>query len=111
MLFDQQTKLNYWLPRTFRNKNVPFFQSQTVTLLIHSVLLIDLTVSLVSTLHPVLRNRGKLIQEDTARASVYWKAQAMGLKTWIVCYSRLARGITQTLFKAQTKTSKKRPRL
>lgn len=50
-----------------------------------------------------------LIQEDKARASVYWKAHAMGLKTWIVCYSHLARGITQTLFKAQTKTSKKTP--
>lgn len=48
-----------------------------------------------------------LIQEDMDSASVYWRACAMGPKTWNVCYSRLACGITRTLFKAQTKTSKK----
>lgn len=49
-----------------------------------------------------------LIQEDIESASVCRRTRAMGPKTWIVCYSRLACGITQTLFKAQTKTSKKK---
>lgn len=112
VLFDQQIKRIIGYQEDLETK-LYLSPTQTVTLLIHIVLLIDFALCLVTTLQPMLRTSSEpllyLIQEDTVRASIYWKANAMRLKTWTICYPCLDLGITQTLFKAQTKTRKKTP--